>query len=108
MDRETYDNKAKALNIKHEAERNNLQREFAFTNNSVKAGDIVTDHTSTIRVEQIKWCKTVWGASGAYKYPSCVYCGQKLTKEGKPFKNNKTDKVYQCNVEKHQKGLGHN
>jgi hypothetical protein len=68
-----------------------LAREYALANNPVKIGDVVSDSSTTIKVEEIRvlidWSK-----------PSCFYIGAELKKDGTPKKGAVKNSVYQCNI----------
>jgi hypothetical protein len=54
---------------------NLLKRDFAFSNNTVSVGDIVTDGNKFIKVDRIL-CTT------ADNFPECLYLGVLVTNEG--------------------------
>lgn len=74
---------------------NKISIDFALTNNTIKFGDFVTDHTSTIKVEKIG---TYCGLG--HSTPKCVYYGPCYTTKGVPYKGDKRGAVYQSNVVK--------
>ena len=88
--------KQKLLDIKAEyiKKRNSLEEEFALANNTVEIGDIVSDGSSTIRVEK-------FGFITATSLPRVFYIGVRLTKKLKPYINGEKTSVF--NVEKHIK-----
>ena len=69
---------------------------FATSNNTVKVGDIITDHIGSIKVEKISW--GYFGSSGNISLPSCVYNGVVLKKDKTPTKRGNNRKVYQINL----------
>lgn len=83
MNKDKYVKAEKALKEEFEEKRKQLAREFAFSNNPVKIGDIITDHCKTIRVE-----KLLWGRNFGYTFPCMFYYGTRLTKKGEPAKRN--------------------
>jgi hypothetical protein len=93
MTREEYDLKRKKLTEDFEAAKSALAREYAFANNSIKSGDIVTDHIGSILIEEIKFTK---GYSN--EYPQCVYSGKILKKDLTPTKKGEKRDVYQSNL----------
>jgi hypothetical protein len=93
MNKSEYDIKRRQLTEDFEAAKNALAKEFALSNNTVKAGDIVTDHIGSIRVEKIKWTKG-YGSD----YPGCVYFGTELKKDLTPTKKGEKRDVYQYNL----------
>lgn len=70
-----------------------LVREFAFANNTVKVGDIVTDHIGSIIVESINSCMPSYN-----KLPSCVYFGLELKKDKTPRKDKSKRRVHSSNL----------
>ena len=88
--------KQKLLDIKAEyiKKRNSLEEEFALSNNTVEIGDIVSDGSSTIRVEKFGFIRTT-------SLPSIYYIGVRLTKKLKPYMNGEKTSVFL--VEKHIK-----
>ncbi len=71
-----------------------LSKEYAFTNNPIKIGDIIKDHTCKIKVEEIKFSSN----SMMQKLPECVYFGSRLKKNNKPFMNGERGIIYQSNL----------
>lgn len=95
MDIEDYKERKKILRKDFEEAERLLNREFAFSNSTVKIGDTVTDHVGSIIVESI----------GVYlgiqnQFPTCYYQGLELNKDGKPKKNLNKRMVYQTNLKK--------
>jgi hypothetical protein len=70
-----------------------VQKQYAMSNNPYKLGDIIEDHLCKIKIENIKYAVL-------YGIPSSVYYGTLIQKNGKPFKNNKQDCIYQTNIKK--------
>lgn len=94
MNKEEYLKAEKALEAEFEEKRKQLAREFAFSNNPVKIGDIITGHCKTIRVEKLLWCR-----SFVYPFPYMFYRGVRLTKKGEPSKREAEDNgVAQTNI----------
>lgn len=83
MNKEEYLKAKNALEEECEIKKKNLAREFAYSNNPVKIGDIITDHYKTIRVE-----KFLYGRNFGYTFPCMFYYGTRLTKKGEPAKRN--------------------
>ena len=81
MNKEEYLKAKKALEEECEIKKKHLAREFAFSNNPVKIGDIITDHYKTIRV-----LKFLWGYDFGSQMPCMFYRGVRLTKKGEPAK----------------------
>ena len=69
-----------------------LRKQYAIEHNSVKVGDIVTDHYHTIRVEKME----MYG----HPVPYMVYHGIEMTKQGVPKKRQPVpdNPVHQCYV----------
>ncbi len=92
MTKETLEEKLTALEKKYEAEKRAIQKEYAFSNNTLKVGDNVTDHNGTIKIEKI----------GLYLHysssPSCYYEGIELKKDGTPKKGEPKRNVFQVNM----------
>ena len=86
MNKEEYLKANKALEEECEIKKKHLAREFAYSNNPVKIGDIITDHYKTIRVEKF-FC----GYNFGYKLPCMFYRGVRLTKKGEPAKREAGD-----------------
>ncbi len=83
MNKEEYLKAKKALEEECEIKKKHLAREFAFSNNPVKIGDIITDHYKTIRVE-----KLLYGYNLGTPFSCMFYCGTRLNKKGEPAKRN--------------------
>ena len=94
MNKEEFLKAEKALKEEFEAKEKQLLKEFAYSNNDVKIGDIITDHYKTIRVEKLLWTR-----SFGNPFPCMVYRGVRLNKKGEPSKRDKEDNaVYQKNI----------
>ena len=90
MDIEEYKNKLAVIEHDYNKRKGALDRDYAFSNSSVIAGDIVTDHIGSILVESVKYT-----AGGS---PACVYFGIELTKKMLPKKSGVKRKVWQGNL----------
>ena len=86
MNREEYLQAKNVLEEEHEAKMKVIAREFAFSNNPVKIGDIITDHYKTIRVEKFSW-----GYDFGSRFPCMYYRGTRLSKKGEPVKRDADD-----------------
>jgi len=93
MTKEEYDLAKKELEKQFEEKKKQLAINYATSNNPYKQGDVITDHFHTIRID--RW-KTTYGSFG---YPSLVYYGTVLNKDGKESKNQKENYVYQENIQ---------
>jgi len=67
-----------------------LAVEYALANNPVAIGDMVVDHSGSVKVDKI-------GIAGIDD-PCCVYYGVEYTKKGVPYKNGSRRGVYQTNI----------
>lgn len=92
MTKEEYDIAIKEIEHRVEDSKKKLAINYATSNNPYKVGDVITDHFHTIRIE--RW-KTVLGG---FSYPSLVYYGTVLNKDGKDAKNQKDNYMYQENI----------
>lgn len=94
MNKEEYLKSKKALEEEFEEKKKQLVREFAFSNNPVKIGDIITDYYKTIRVE-----KLLCGYHFGSPMPCMFYRGTRLNKKGEPAKREADDnRVSQTNI----------
>lgn len=91
MNKNELNTKLNELLEKYERDRRNIQREYAFSNNPYKIGDIIKDHHTTIKIEKIN-------LHISYGEASCVYTGIQLNKDGKPSKRQDCNTIYQCNI----------
>jgi len=95
MEIEEYKSRLEELGKEFIKKKNALAREYANSNNTVKEGDIFTDHIGSIRVENI-----------GYEYdfntslPSCIYEGPELKADGTPKKNEARRTAYQTKQKK--------
>lgn len=92
MTKEEYDNKKEKNRSEYDATCRSLRREYAFSNNHYKVGDIFKDHIGRIKITEIR----VYHGS-TYEYPSCYYIGIVLKKDGTATKNNVVRDAYQIN-----------
>jgi hypothetical protein len=95
MTKEQYIQKLKDLEAEFENKKGELVRLCAFSNNTIKVGDVITDHSGSIKVEKIQ---VAFGY--ACDLPSCVYTGIELNKDGTPNKKGKKRSVWQSNLVK--------
>ena len=86
MNKEEYLKAKKALEAEFEEKKKQIAREFAYSNNDVKIGDVITDHYKTIRVE-----KLLWGHNFGTPFSCMFYRGTRLTKNGQPAKREAED-----------------
>lgn len=93
MDYQNYLDELQELEKRYKKDKSALAKKFAFSNNPIKEGDMVTDGRTTIKVEKI------FVSTGFLsKIPECVYEGIAYTKKGQPKKNNQSDTVFQTRV----------
>ena len=92
MDKEEYKSKLKTIAAEAHKKEQQLRREFALSNSTVKCGDTAEDHIGKIIVEKIRI------SLGGTDVPTCVYYGEELTKAGVPFKKSKKRGAWQCNL----------
>jgi hypothetical protein len=90
-----YIAKKKALTAKFDLERNLIAKEYAFSNNTIKVGDIIFDGHERMIVESIKY---VTDQLFGDRLPCCVYKGKTLTKIGTIKKRNPDYLIYQFNL----------
>ena len=76
-----------------------VHKNFALSHAKAKVGDVVVDHRSCIRVEEVD---VVF--AGYNKYPQCRYSGPRLTAKDLPYKNGQRDIIFDCNVESVREG----
>lgn len=93
MELSVYRNELTKLKRDYDNKVGNLQRDYAFSNSSVKVGDIVTDHIGSVKVDIILYTIVHNG-----DHPTCVYRGEEFTKAGKPRKKQSMRDVYQINL----------
>jgi hypothetical protein len=105
MEASEYDDKYSRLVVEYEEERerldkeykNNLSllaRDYAFSNNSVKVGDIISSkHGEKIVVDIIKYTSQCFR-----ERPMCVYYGRVITKAGIPRKDKKKLRITQMEM----------
>jgi len=92
MIHEQYLQMLKDLENDFNKERRKLAVRYAQANNPYKIGDIISDHSDTIKIENIGFD---WGYNNN---PSCVYTGVILKKDLTPNKLNKKTSIYQINI----------
>lgn len=92
MDEQEYMDKLREICLEYDTKKKALVKEFALSNNQVKAGDVVKDKLGAIEVTAVS---IGWTSAGL---PCCVYLGKILTKKGVPNKRGETRAIYQGNV----------
>lgn len=93
MTKEELDQKLRSIELEAVNAKNKAVHDYCMAHNTVKVGDIFTDHIGSIRVERI----TI-AASFSLGQFCCVYHGPELTKSLKPKKKTKHRGAYQCNA----------
>jgi hypothetical protein len=94
MNPEEYKIKLKKLEEEFEYSTKGLRKQYAFSNNPYKIGDIITDNIGTIKIEKISF-----GSSVNSSFPECVYFGLELTKKLIPKKNEQKRWIYQSYIQ---------
>lgn len=91
MTKEELDKKRKAIRQEADERELELYKAYAYANNTVNVGDIISDHLTTIRVEGM-------GVYIGFGSVEMRYLGPELTKAGGPRKDGRKACVYQSNV----------
>ena len=89
MTEQEYREKLKELKSEYETKKSLLAREFAYSNNPYKIGDIITDDFSIIKIESFCYCDYVSGY-----LPNVGYNGIELTKKLIPKKNGEVRRIW--------------
>lgn len=94
-----YRERAKAIRRDAELEVKKLARDYAFSNSSVKVGDVIKSklrHNQTILVDKINFTLKTFMAHE--ESPECVYVGRVLTKKGEPRKDGEIGRIYHSDL----------
>ncbi len=91
--KEEYKKQLAELEARHKKERHAVISAFALSQNTHNIGDIIKDHTDTIKIDKILPSLTLGG------YPECVYYGPLLKKDGTPKKNGNRGSIYQSCIQ---------
>jgi len=95
MKKEEYDSKLSEIEDEMRAKKKSVACDYALSNAEYEVGDIISDHTSIILIDKVKW------GYGYKKYPECVYFGYRLKKNNlTPRADESRDSIYQSNVKK--------
>ncbi len=88
MIKEDYLKNMKILEKEYKQKINQLKKNFALNNNSIRIGEIITDvyHNIKIKVKKIQFATEK-------EFPQCVYSGVKLIKQNKPYKNGEKETI---------------
>lgn len=90
MNYEEYKNQLSELSRDFEKSKQKLAIQYAKINNSVKVGDVFTDHIGSVKVESIGF--------DIHGEPQCVYYGIELKKDGRPTLKGSKRQAYQRNI----------
>jgi hypothetical protein len=93
MTQEEYKQKLVDLEDQYKKQKNEIIREYAYTNNPYATGAIISDHNNKIRVDKI-----MVGTVRGNEFPCCVYEGVQLNKDNTPNKRGLTSRVYQSDI----------
>ena len=93
MSKEEYKSLIENANKERSEKIKSINKQFALDNNTVKIGDIITDGYITLKVEKITTFKSAYD-----EFPSCMYEGVKLKKDGTPYKNQEGNTIFQSRV----------
>jgi hypothetical protein len=93
MTQEEYKAKIKKLEDDFALAVKLIKKEYAFSNSTIKIGDIVVGNNTVVLVDDIKWTSGYMS-----QFPHCVYYGEKRKKDGKPSKIKNRDCVYQTSM----------
>ena len=70
-----------------------LSRDYAFSNNTIKVGDVIKSARGSILVDEVKFTVSVRG-----ELPTCSYWGRVLTKAGALRKDGSRMRILQSEV----------
>lgn len=93
MTKEHYNDRLAAIEKNYRKQIESLNEDYANANNPYKPGDVFTDHIGVIKIENLKG----WTIPYCEKFPSYVYEGVELKKDGTPKTNNIVRIAFQCN-----------
>lgn len=88
-----YENGIKEIEENAKLKNDILTRDFCFSNNPHKVGDIIKDHVISMRIEKIKFQYGYYGSP-----PQCVYYGVIINKDGTDRKKNGEGCIAQSNI----------
>lgn len=91
---EEYQNRMKLLKNEYKTKKNDLIKEFAFSNNEICVGDVIENGYVRILVNKIVVDVAL------ENYPYCVYIGLKVTKDLKIYKRKEFGKILQSDYVK--------
>lgn len=93
MTKDSYLEGIALIEKQYKEAKSQLGRQYAYANNTVKEGDVISDHTNTIKIDKIQW-----GIPFGKNIPECVFSGPCLTKKGEPYKNGDRAQIWQHNI----------
>lgn len=82
-----------AIEEKFNNDKKELIKKYVIANNPYTIGDIITDHTCSIKISSIG----IYFSSDLHNC-CCIYRGLELKKDGNPRKDNKIGLIYQSNI----------
>ena len=91
MTRDELRNNLNLIDKEYQSKRMIAFQTYANDNNPYKAGDVITDHNTSIEIKKIDVCVSL-GES------ECVYSGTQVDKKGVPKKNQISTIIYQSNI----------
>jgi hypothetical protein len=97
--KEEYHRRIDAIEKKCREKVNALNREYVMANKKYNVGDIISDSSHTIKVDNI-------GVSCISIHPKAVYHGPQLKKNLQPYKNGDRISIWENSVTKHHRPLG--
>jgi hypothetical protein len=97
MTNEEREQKIRAEKVRHNKALNDIDVEFALSNNRVQLGDIVSDGFSIVLVDRIENLRDT-------PIPSCVYYGIKLKKDLTLRADRARESVWQGRIKMHLRG----
>lgn len=90
MNKNELEAELRRLEAKHQETRSDAIRDYCLKNNTVKVGDVFTDHLGSVLVDKI-------GFHYGFGKACCTYYGVELTKKLEPKKNGSRRVAYQSN-----------
>lgn len=93
MTKEEYKTKLDELEHEFSIKKQQLARNYAYSNNTYKIGDVISDHATTLKITGMSW---TFGYSYVPAY--IVYRGIELTKNGEPKKRQNNTVIRQTNI----------
>ena len=95
MKPEEFKLKLKELEDMFNADKTALRREYAYSNQSHHKGDIISDSTCTIKIDNV-----AFGNFFRDNLPECVYYGYELKKDLTPRKDGSKNTIWQSSIKK--------